>query len=223
MRLDIPGTLAYLESVGETGMAEALRKKLHAPAPFATGDAFLDAVLNAYQSYFKDCFAPTDQPLEAAEQAARQALTARLGTLLDQPGAELDALEKAIRTRVEADGRHFLGGTTQGYCGPYLWETTTRTDYDVEIPSGTETVTVFWMDGLPDAELAGLALGGRGGRGRLGQAGGPLLRAQGLRRQTRHAQLPDSLSSSTKRSTMPTCGWGRWNPGCWNTAPSWWS
>jgi hypothetical protein len=148
VRLDIPGTLAYLESVGETGMAEALRQKLHAPAPFATGDAFLDAVLNAYQSYFKDCFAPTTQPLEAAEQAARAALTERLGALLDQPGAELDDLEKTIKTKVEAGGRHFLGGTTQGYYGPYLWETTTRTDYDVEIPSGTETVTVFWMDGF---------------------------------------------------------------------------
>lgn len=148
VRLDLPGTLAYLESVGETGMAEALRRKLSDPAPYATGDAFLDSVLNAYQSYFKDCFAPSDETLEAAEQNARAALTARLGALLDRPDADLDALEEAIKARIEADGRHFLGGTTQGYYGPYLWETTTRTDYDVEIPSGTETVTVFWMDGF---------------------------------------------------------------------------
>jgi len=148
VRLDLPGTLAYLESVGETGMAAALRRKLSDPAPYATGDAFLDSVLNAYQSYFKDCFAPAGETLEAAEQAARQALTARLGALLDQPGADLDALEETLRAKVAAGGRHFLGGTTQGYYGPYLWAATTRTDYNVEIPSGTETVTVFWMDGF---------------------------------------------------------------------------
>ena len=148
VRLDIPGTLAYLESVGETGMAEALRRKLSDPKPFATGDAQLDAILNAYQAYFQVCFTPSDQSLEAAEQSARQTLIAQLGAIFNRPGADLDALEEIAKAKFEAAGWHFLGGTTQGYYGPYIWRTTTRTDYDVEIPSGTETVTVFWMDGF---------------------------------------------------------------------------
>ena len=148
VRLDIPGTLAYLESVGETGMAEALRRKLSDPKPFATGNAQLDAILNAYQAYFQTCFTPSDQSLEAAEQSARQTLIAQLGAMLNRPEADLDALEEITKAKFEAAGWHFLGGTTQGYYGPYIWRTTTRTDYDVEIPSGTETVTVFWMDGF---------------------------------------------------------------------------
>jgi len=148
VRLDIPGTLAYLESVGETGMAEALRRKLSDPKPFATGDAQLDAILNAYQAYFQACFTPSDQLLEAAEQSARQTLSAKLGAMLNRPEADLGTLEEIAKAKFEAAGWHFLGGTTQGYYGPHIWRATTRTDYDVEIPSGMETVTVFWMDGF---------------------------------------------------------------------------
>jgi hypothetical protein len=148
VRLDIPGTLAYLDRVGETGMAEALRRKLSDPAPFATGDISLDSILNAYQAYFQACFTPSEQSLETAERAARQTLTAQLGAMLNLPDADLDALEETAQAKFESAGWHFLGGTTQGYYGPYIWRTTTRTDYDVEIPSGMETVTVFWMDGF---------------------------------------------------------------------------
>ncbi len=82
------------------------------------------------------------------EQTARETLTAQLGKILDQPGAHLDALEETAKATFEAAGWHFLGGTTGSHYGPYIWQETTRTDYAVEIPSGTETVTVFWMDGF---------------------------------------------------------------------------
>ena len=148
VRLDIPGTLDYLNQCGETAMAGTLRRKLSDPEPFATGDSLLDAILNAYQRYFQTCFTPTDSSLEAQERAACQTLTAHLGEILALTGADLDAVEEAAKSAFEAAGWHFLGGTTQGYRGPYIWRTTTRTDYDVEIPSGIETVTVFWMDGF---------------------------------------------------------------------------
>ena len=148
VRLDIPGTLDYLDRCGETAMADALRRKLSDPEPFATGDSLLDSILNAYQRYFQTCFTPTDLSLEARERAARETLTAQLGEILAQPGADLDAVEEAAKAAFEAAGWHFLAGMTQGYRGPYIWRTTTRTDYDVEIPSGIETVTVFWMDGF---------------------------------------------------------------------------
>ncbi|MBG0788200.1 MAG: hypothetical protein H0S79_24190 [Anaerolineaceae bacterium] len=148
VRLDIPGTLDYLDACGETGMAEALRRKLSSPEPFATGEATLDAILNAYQTYFQTCFTPADQTLEALEQSARATLTVQLGEILNQPGADLDPLEETAKAAFEAAGWHYLGGTTRSHYGPYIWQETTRTDYAVEIPSGTETVTVFWMDGF---------------------------------------------------------------------------
>lgn len=146
VRLDIPGTLDYLDQCGEAGRAAALRRKLSDPEPFAAGDPLLDAILNAYQRYFQTCFTPADSTLEAREETARQTLTAQLGDILGQPEMDLGALEQIIGGRFHEAGWHYLGGTTQGYYGPYIWKTTTRTDYDVEIPSGIETVTVFWMD-----------------------------------------------------------------------------
>jgi len=148
VRVDIPGTLAYLESVGETGMARALRQKLSDPTPYATGDALLDAILNAYQTYFQGCFAPAGQSLETAERAARETLAAQLGAIFPKTETNPEALQDGAKKAFEAAGWHFLGGMTQGYFGPYIWQTTTRTDYDVEIPAGIETVTVFWMDGF---------------------------------------------------------------------------
>jgi hypothetical protein len=156
VRTDIPGTLAYLDRCGETARADALRRKLRDPDPYATGDAFLDGVLNAYQDYFRACFsaglntASNDDPQTpaAAEPEARRALEQNLQDILDMPGADLDALEDAIKDRLTASGWQFLGGQTGGFYGPYIWQETSQTDYEVELPEGIETLTIFWADGF---------------------------------------------------------------------------
>ncbi|MCB2213833.1 hypothetical protein KQH50_00415 [bacterium] len=155
VRVDIPGTLRYLDSCGEAEMVAALRRKLQSPPAHDTGNAFLDCVLDAYQDYFRHCFsaaldAPADESplLKAAEREARAALESALRGVLELPAAGLDELEEAIGERLTADGLHFLGGTTGSYLGPYIWRETDRTDYTVELPLGSETLTVFWMDGF---------------------------------------------------------------------------
>lgn len=159
VRVDIPGTLRYLDSCGEASKAAALRRKLQSPPAHDTGNAFLDRVLDAYQDYFRHCFSaeldasagqPTGDPapLKAAEREARTALESALQEILELPGADLDELEDAIGERLTAAGLHFLGGTTGSYLGPYIWRETDRTDYTVELPLGPETLTVFWLDGF---------------------------------------------------------------------------
>jgi hypothetical protein len=158
VRVDIPGALRYLESCGEAGKAATLRRKLQSPPAYDAGDPFLDRILNAYQDYFRRCFsaeldAPADSdgdlpPLKAAEREARRALAGALRDILDKPNAGLDELEAVIAERLAAAGLHFLGGLTGGYYGPYVWRETDRTDYTVELPLGTETLTVFWMGGF---------------------------------------------------------------------------
>jgi hypothetical protein len=151
--------LRYLDSCGEAEMAGALRRKLQSPPAHDTGNPFLNRVLDAYQDYFRHCFsaeldAPADQPtgtptpLKAAEREARAALEGALQDILELPGVDLDELEDAIDERLAAAGLHFLGGTTGSYFGPYIWRETDRTDYTVELPLGSETLTVFWMDGF---------------------------------------------------------------------------
>ena len=151
VRADIPGALAYLEACGETERANALRKKLTDPAPYETLYAFLNPILDAYQEYFRACFSAGltgDVDLKAAEREAHAALEGQLQELLGMPEAELDELEEAIKAQAEVSGLHFLGGDTQGYHGPYIWQEMTQTDYEVELPLGTETLTLFWMDGF---------------------------------------------------------------------------
>ena len=155
VRADIPGTLRYLDACGESERADALRQRLHNPPAYATGYPALDPILDAYQDYFRRCFsagleAPPDAPfnLKAVEREARKALERDLQNVLDMPGADLDNLEDTAREKAQALGLHFLGGDTQGFLGPYVWQETTRTDYEVELPLGVETLTVFWMDGF---------------------------------------------------------------------------
>lgn len=152
VRMDIPGTLAYLDRCGETARVDALRRKLRDPQPYDTGDAFLDHVLNAYQDYFRSCFSvgldtPSRTPA-SAEPKARCTLAERLREILALPEADLDTLEQATGGRLTASGWHYLGGLTGGFYGSYIWRETAQTDYKVELPHGPETLTVFWMDGF---------------------------------------------------------------------------
>lgn len=151
VRADIPGALAYLDACGETERAGALRQRLTDPSPYETKYAFLNPFLDAYQTYFQTCFSvglTGDGDLKVAERTACEGLENTLRVLLNMPEADLDELEDAFREKTKAAGLECLAGQTQGYRGPYIWEQTTRADYAVELPLGTETLTLFWMDGF---------------------------------------------------------------------------
>lgn len=45
-------------------------------------------------------------------------------------------------------GLHFMGGRTSGYYGPYIWQTTEKVSYDVELPDGVQTYAVKLLDGF---------------------------------------------------------------------------
>jgi hypothetical protein len=168
VRVDIPGALAYLDACDETERANALRQKLADPAPHETQYPFLNPILDAYQDYFRACFSAGlagEVDLKAAEREAHAALEEQLRELLGMPEAELDELEEAIKAKAEAAGLHFLGGITQGYHGPYIWQEMTQTDYEVELPLGIEKLTVFWMDGFIMRSWLDWLTGGDAGTG----------------------------------------------------------
>ena len=151
VRADIPGALDYLDACGETERADALRQKLTNPSPYETEYTFLNPFLDAYQEYFRTCFGAGlagAADLKAVEREACIGLEKRLQELLKMPEADLDQLENAFREKTKAAGLFCLAGETQGYHGPYIWQETTQTDYEVELPLGIEKLTVFWMDGF---------------------------------------------------------------------------
>lgn len=49
---------------------------------------------------------------------------------------------------MNSEGYKYLGGRTQGYFGPYIWEKSESVTYEVELPSGIEPYTIIMMDGF---------------------------------------------------------------------------
>ncbi len=59
-----------------------------------------------------------------------------------------ETIEEEVLKIVKAEGYEYLGGQTQGYYGPYIWKSSTRETYEVELPTGIELYTVVMMDGF---------------------------------------------------------------------------
>lgn len=96
----------------------------------------LNAVLRAYQQYFRDTFY-----LKCVPEQAEGTLLDRLRELLGAEGDEA-AVGQAVETAFRASGFHAQTGRTNGHFGPYIWKTTVPTTYTVELPDGTCEYTV---------------------------------------------------------------------------------
>lgn len=109
-------------------------------------DAPLNAILRAYQQYYRDIFY-----LRLDRDESADALRTRLAALLQLSEADSRLYEleqKQIADEFKRRGFCFLGGKTGGCYGPYVWKTTTAETYEVELPSGTQPYTVKLLDGF---------------------------------------------------------------------------
>ena len=103
----------------------------------------LNHILRLYQIYFRDTFYCG---LPEAEAAAK--LLTGLKGLLDMPDAEEELLVERLQAVFEQHGYHALFGKSQGYYGPYIWQDTVPTVYQVELPGGTAEYTVNILKGF---------------------------------------------------------------------------
>ena len=105
----------------------------------------LQQILDVYQQYFRDVFYLQNSP-----EAAEAAMLNRFSELFKlQPVA---ALQEQIKERIceafSSCGYHILCGKTSGYYGPYIWNSTETTCYDVELPDGIQRYTIRFLDGF---------------------------------------------------------------------------
>lgn len=145
---DLPGVIAYLKQFPEE---ETLYKSFI--DRFEHGhsnknkfeDDLVNAVMTAYQSYYRDVFY-----FRFNKQAAETALRDRLTNILEiRDTLPLETLERDKLGKAFSDRHlHFMGGRTDGYYGPYIWKSTEATTYEVELPNGIETYTVKLLDGF---------------------------------------------------------------------------
>lgn len=110
-----------------------------------TDNEILGDIDRIYQNYYRNIFWNNTQKREA-EKLLIQALWIFCGSKSDLPMDE--NIEHEIAKIVNKEGYEFLGGYTQGFFGPYIWKSSTKVTYEVELPSGIEPYTIIMMDGF---------------------------------------------------------------------------
>lgn len=154
----------------QAALLRRTQRRFTAPRPLYRGqDPLLAALDTAFQTYYNEVFWQC-LPLPDCDARLLRRLTPLAGLAEDALPRDLtqamEAVENRLAALLEPRGVHYLGGRTQGYFGPYLWQTTTRQTCQVELPDRVQPCKVCLLSGfLSNGWLDYLSLG------RIGAAG----------------------------------------------------
>lgn len=98
-----------------------------------------------YQTYYKQVFYHGIS-VEMANEELFKALKIHCQVADDYEDSSM--IEEVVKQLVNDKGYEFLGGKTSGYYGPYIWKSSSKETYEVELPSGIENYSVIMMTGL---------------------------------------------------------------------------
>jgi hypothetical protein len=126
---------------------------------YPTENPLLRKILEGYYRYFILVFGKKTTP-----QEGDRFLVNTFVELFHFPRPHrIEAIELRLKWMVKGEGYQFLGGTTSSFRGPYIWKTTEKIVYSVEIPSGTVQMPVYFMkDFLSNSWLSFLSFGTTG-------------------------------------------------------------
>jgi len=105
----------------------------------------IDELDKIYQNYYRDVFWNKEN-LKKAEITLFTSLWKFCGE--DECIDINSEIEVEVEKIVSNEGYHFLGGETSGFYGPYIWETSSKETFEVELPSGVEAYSIIMMDGF---------------------------------------------------------------------------
>jgi len=110
-----------------------------------TDNETLENIDRIYQDYYRDVFWNN-----LSNEQAYQQLFYKLWLLCGSKNdlTKDENIEDEVAKIVNSEGYEYLGGSTQGYFGPYIWKNSENVTYEVELPSGIESYTVIMMDGF---------------------------------------------------------------------------
>lgn len=142
---DIKGAIAYMREHEEFKDILPAYIAIFENCKFRVYDVpeSLNQILRLYQIYFRDIFYCGLPEPEAADK-----LLTGLRTLLNLPDADEGFLEDQLEALFDAEGYHALFGKTRGYYGPYIWQKTVPSVYQVKLPGGTAEYTVNILKGF---------------------------------------------------------------------------
>lgn len=102
-------------------------------------DTWIQAVLKCYDTYFVLVLTNND-----IKESEKQLAVSLAKTLKINDSTDIDEIETKLETIFKEKGYSFLGGRTIPYRGPYIWKTTKKEEFQVELPCGNQRVTVFF-------------------------------------------------------------------------------
>jgi hypothetical protein len=103
-------------------------------------DPWIQEVLKCYYTYFISVLTNND-----VEESEKQLAVSLAKTLMINEGTDLDEIETKLEINFREKGYAFLGGRTTPYRGPYIWKTTKKEDFLVELPCDNKKLTVFFI------------------------------------------------------------------------------
>lgn len=144
---DLHGALHYIEQFSEqigllNRYMSIFKDKQYIVYPI---DKKLDYILRLYQQYYCDVFF-----LQMKNEDAENKLAKQLADVLGiEDTAEISDIEEEYITELFKNrGFYFMGGKTDGYCGPYVWKHEETKSYNVELPQGTKEYKIKLLDGF---------------------------------------------------------------------------
>lgn len=107
----------------------------------AVEDEWIFKVILAYYEYFRIVLT-NRQHVTIAESILTEKLNELVLLANDQ---DLNSIEEELKRMFAEKGYYFLGGVTPPFRGPYIWRTMETHQYEVELPSTIQPVTVHMM------------------------------------------------------------------------------
>lgn len=145
---DLAGAIKYLRQFPE--LVERYNKYIsvfkNEKYSIFEANSRLNEILIIYQKYYREVFYLNIEAEKAIENMRK-----RFADFFDihDTDIEFSAIEENnIAKAFTSESFHFLGGTTGGYYGPYIWKTTELKKYDVELPDGIKEYSVKLLDGF---------------------------------------------------------------------------
>ncbi len=103
-------------------------------------DPWINEVLKCYYTYYISVLTNND-----VQESEKQLTLSLAKTLMINESTDLDEIETKLESIFREKGYSFLGGRTTPYHGPYIWKTTKKEDFHVELPCGNQRLTVFFI------------------------------------------------------------------------------
>jgi len=118
----------------------------------------LVSILHEFEEYYISVFYE-----RISRGKARKNLRLQLRKILKKYRLTMWFLEKDIKKLFNKEGYHYLGNTTSGFLGPYIWEKNEKVIYQIEIPCGVVELPVYFMHGyVMNSWLDYISLGSTG-------------------------------------------------------------